>query len=474
MAGQNLEVVNDDQTTHNIHPIPKDNREWNKSQPPGAPPIIESFARGEVCIPVKCNVHPWMKSYIAVFKQPYFIVTGPDGSFDLKDLPPGTYTMEAWQEKYGTMDQQVTVGPKESKTVNFDFQGARRLRAISRQFTPVSLGAGRVAGHWGPALPVFCWEAAFHAQPALNLGRITCMNRALNRFATFTAGCTFLLLMAGALVTGNDAADSVPDWPLAYGRVIPPLIGGIRFEFAHRVVAGIVAILTLVLAIWIWRAEKRRAVRRLGWTALALVIAQALLGALRVLEGHPAIVATSHAILAQIFFIAVVSLAVVTGEWWQSPQAELRDSGSPSHGDDCRLDHRDYFCADDSRRGIPSWRLRHCAAFGGRGGGDGRGDFLGRTVRIRFHDVKPLRQPVIFLHAFFGLQILLGGAALWAVQAQQHAAQPLPLLVSITVAHILGGALLLAASVVLTLRCYRLIPGAHSLAQRSRDSGSAI
>jgi plastocyanin len=124
MAGQNLEVVNDDQTTHNIHPIPKDNREWNKSQPPGAPPIIESFARGEVCVPVKCNVHPWMKSYIAVFKQPYFIVTGPDGSFDLKGLPPGTYTLEAWQEKYGTMDQQVTIGPKESKTVNFTFKAA--------------------------------------------------------------------------------------------------------------------------------------------------------------------------------------------------------------------------------------------------------------------------------------------------------------------------------------------------------------
>lgn len=122
MAGQNLEVVNDDQTTHNIHPIPKDNREWNKSQPPGAPPIIDTFARGEVCIPVKCNVHPWMKSYIAVFKNPYFAVTGPDGSFDLKNLPPGTYTIEAWQEKYGTVDQQVTVGPKESKTVDLTFK----------------------------------------------------------------------------------------------------------------------------------------------------------------------------------------------------------------------------------------------------------------------------------------------------------------------------------------------------------------
>jgi len=124
MAGQTLQVVNADQTTHNIHPIPKDNREWNKSQPPGATPIEDTFARAEVSIPVKCNVHPWMKSYIAVFKQPYFVVTGADGSFDLKNLPPGTYTIEAWQEKYGTVDQQVTVGPKESKTVNLTFNAA--------------------------------------------------------------------------------------------------------------------------------------------------------------------------------------------------------------------------------------------------------------------------------------------------------------------------------------------------------------
>jgi plastocyanin len=124
MAGQDLKVVNSDQTTHNIHPMPKDNREWNKSQPPGATPIEDTFARAEVAIPVKCNVHPWMKSYIAVFKHPYFIVTGKDGTFDLKNVPPGTYTLEAWHEKYGTVDQQVTVGAKESKTVTFAFKAS--------------------------------------------------------------------------------------------------------------------------------------------------------------------------------------------------------------------------------------------------------------------------------------------------------------------------------------------------------------
>ncbi len=124
MAGQTLSVTNSDKTTHNIHPVPKNNREWNKSQPPGAAAIEETFAREEVSIPVKCNVHPWMKSYFAVFKHPYFQVSGASGSFDLKNLPPGTYTLEAWHEKFGTATQTVTIGAKESKTVSFVFKAA--------------------------------------------------------------------------------------------------------------------------------------------------------------------------------------------------------------------------------------------------------------------------------------------------------------------------------------------------------------
>jgi plastocyanin len=124
MAGQTLEVENDDQTTHNIHPMPRDNREWNKSQPPGAAPIADSFARPELAIPVKCNVHPWMKSYIFVFKNPYYAVTSRDGKFEIKDLPPGTYTLVAWQEKYGTQEQTVTIAPKESKEVSFTFKAS--------------------------------------------------------------------------------------------------------------------------------------------------------------------------------------------------------------------------------------------------------------------------------------------------------------------------------------------------------------
>ena len=118
---QKLDVVNSDETTHNIHPTPNNNREWNMTQPHGVP-LEQTFAREEIAIPVKCNIHPWMRGYIAVFKHPYFAVTDENGSFALKDLPPGTYTITAWQEKLGTLNQKITVGAGETKTLDFTFK----------------------------------------------------------------------------------------------------------------------------------------------------------------------------------------------------------------------------------------------------------------------------------------------------------------------------------------------------------------
>jgi len=118
---QPFEVVNDDPTSHNIHPIPANNREWNKAEPPGAK-VEEAFAREEVAIPVKCNIHPWMRGYIAVLKNPYFAVTRQDGSFDLPNLPPGTYTIKAWHEKLGTATQTVTIGANQIKEISFVFK----------------------------------------------------------------------------------------------------------------------------------------------------------------------------------------------------------------------------------------------------------------------------------------------------------------------------------------------------------------
>lgn len=120
-ARQKLDVVNSDETTHNIHPTPNNNREWNMTQPHGMP-LEQSFAREEIAISVKCNVHPWMKGYVAVLKHPYFAVTDKDGKFDVKDLPPGTYTITAWQEKLGTQMQKITVGAGENKTLDFVFK----------------------------------------------------------------------------------------------------------------------------------------------------------------------------------------------------------------------------------------------------------------------------------------------------------------------------------------------------------------
>ena len=124
-AGQKLKIVNSDNTLHNIHPLPANNREWNKAEPAGSV-LEEAFAREEIAIPVKCNVHPWMRSYIAVFKHPYFAVTGKDGTFDLRNLPPGEYTLKAWHEKFGTMTQTVTIASGEAKKIDFVFKAQNR------------------------------------------------------------------------------------------------------------------------------------------------------------------------------------------------------------------------------------------------------------------------------------------------------------------------------------------------------------
>jgi hypothetical protein len=120
-AHQKLRVTNDDGTTHNIHPLPQNNREWNKSQPPGMQALEESFPREEIAIPIKCNIHPWMKSYVAVFKHPYFAVTSKDGSFSIRNLPPGSYTLMAWHEKLGTQIKKITVAAN-SANVDFSFK----------------------------------------------------------------------------------------------------------------------------------------------------------------------------------------------------------------------------------------------------------------------------------------------------------------------------------------------------------------
>jgi hypothetical protein len=120
-VNQQLKVINEDQTSHNIHPLAKINREWNKSQPPGTPPIVDKYDKMEF-IPVKCNVHPWMHGTFAVLKNSHYAISAADGGFALPNLPPGKYTITAWHESYGEQTQDVTISGSETKSVNFTFK----------------------------------------------------------------------------------------------------------------------------------------------------------------------------------------------------------------------------------------------------------------------------------------------------------------------------------------------------------------
>ena len=121
-VGQRLEVINSDPTLHNVHAIPAANQEFNTGQPIQGMKHTHTFSTKEVMVPFKCDVHGWMRAYVGVLDHPFFAVTSADGTFSLKGLPPGTYTVEAWHETLGTQTQTVTIGASESKDVAFAFK----------------------------------------------------------------------------------------------------------------------------------------------------------------------------------------------------------------------------------------------------------------------------------------------------------------------------------------------------------------
>jgi plastocyanin len=121
-VGQPLQVHNEDPTVHNIHVMAGANHSFNRSEEPGDPPFTEAFQHPELAVPVTCNVHPWMRAYLYIFDNPYYAVTPKTGDFELKGLPPGTYSIEARQEYYGVQDRSVTLAPKETKHIEFVFK----------------------------------------------------------------------------------------------------------------------------------------------------------------------------------------------------------------------------------------------------------------------------------------------------------------------------------------------------------------
>jgi cytochrome c oxidase assembly protein subunit 15 len=285
----------------------------------------------------------------------------------------------------------------------------------------------------------------------------TIYKKALHRYAVFTACCTFLLLIAGALVTSNDAGLSIPDWPLAYGSLTPPMVGGIRYEFTHRVIATCIGILTIGLAAWLWKAEKRQWMRWLGLAALGGVIAQGILGGATVLTYQLPAVSAAHATLAQLFFSTVVSIAVFTSAWWSREQVEADDPGSP------RI------------RTLILWTLAAVflqlvmgAAFRHKGFGI-IPHLVGAVIvtilifmtagalKRRFAGIPALRSSARYLHILIGVQLLLGVGAYWSRLYAAHFPQPIAVMVLLTVVHTVTGALVLAVTLVTALISYRMI-----------------
>lgn len=121
-VGQRLQVVSADPTTHNVHVSPKTGHDWNVSQQPGSDPVTTKFSHPEIMVPVRCNVHPWMQAYIGVVTNPYFAVTGDDGAFSIKGVPPGDYTLSIWTASFGTQELSVSVHAGQTATADFTLE----------------------------------------------------------------------------------------------------------------------------------------------------------------------------------------------------------------------------------------------------------------------------------------------------------------------------------------------------------------
>jgi Carboxypeptidase regulatory-like domain len=135
-TGQPLKIANSDPTDHNIHPAPKINKEWNQSQLAGQGPIMRKFAKEEALIQIKCNKHPWMTAWLGVLSHPFYAVSGADGSFTIKGLPPGDYELEAWHEKYGARTVKVTVNEKSDSKADVKFSAETADRRASLKIEP--------------------------------------------------------------------------------------------------------------------------------------------------------------------------------------------------------------------------------------------------------------------------------------------------------------------------------------------------
>jgi cytochrome c oxidase assembly protein subunit 15 len=291
-------------------------------------------------------------------------------------------------------------------------------------------------------------------------------NHAHHVFAVFVACATLVVITAGALVTSNDAGLSVPDWPTSFGYLIkvPQFVGGIRYEWSHRMVAGTLVSLTLAIAIWTFLVERRRWMRWLAIGAFCTVICQAILGGLTVLLFQPPAVSTAHATVAQTFFCIAVAIALFTGRKWveEQPRVEF-DSRHPSLFTLTLLSifvlYVQLILGGMFRHHGMSWWPHVLNAIVVA--------FVLAWTAIRalavYSRIEAVRRPAILVLALLITQLCLGFTAfLTRVAWGRDAAQPeLPMVVS-TVAHVAVGALLLATTVVLAIQVWRHVPVAFA------------
>ena len=278
-------------------------------------------------------------------------------------------------------------------------------------------------------------------------------HRGLHRFAVVLSCCIFVLIVAGALVTSEDAGLSVPDWPTSLGSIykIPPMVGGVRFEHTHRMIAESVGLLTILFCISAFRVERRKWVRNLSLAAIGTVVAQGVLGGLTVRMFLPWYISSAHAALGQTFFSMAVLLSVYTGrDWIESTPEKFADDGAPSTRalsvlTVCAIYLQLLLGAAFRHSGMSILPHLVNAVLTS-------GIIAWTSVRVlsRYGQIPELRRPAAALIALLLIQLGFGFAAyLTRVVWGKNAVQPLPSMVSTTVAHVAIGALLLATSFVL-------------------------
>ena len=295
----------------------------------------------------------------------------------------------------------------------------------------------------------------------------------------FLACLTVLLLVAGALVTSNDAGDSVPDWPMSFGRWVlfgsRQFVGNVRYEYSHRVIAGAVSTFTLLTALWIWTSSKLRRFRWLALAALIGVLLQAGLGGIRVLfPGQKIPIAMIHALVAQSFFCLIVTLGVVTSSGWNYPRPVTEDGASPG----LRLLSGLTIAAAMIQLLLGAGFRHGALGIGWHIGGavlvSGLVIFTGVQVHRRHGSDRYLHRPALLMCFLLICQVSLGIAAYLAKLASASDPQPLEPMVSLTVAHLAVGALILASILVLSLRCYQTLspPAGRGSVHRADESDS--